>query len=467
MESEKTSMEQIHLLKEKYHLFPESIKDSKRKIGTELEFHIITKNGSKPDFNLFKNILNLLLPKLGFQTVEYDYEGNSIKGKKDLDIISYEYGYGIIELSLAPSTDLHSIANKTFILLDQIQKFLSGYQLTLLPLGFNPFPWAKEIPYIKNPYYEALHCFFDHFNLKEKYSFVDTNAFICANQVHLDLSVPELPDFINALNKISWVKALLFANSPFIDEEKIKCFCFRDILWKDLALAEIPSNVLLHEKKFSSFEDILSVTLENSIFHVKRDNQFIIFKPMKLGNFLKENEISGFLVKDHHLTSTSISPLPSDIYSSRPYNPVVITPRGTVEIRSECEQPFNSLMAPLAFHWGFMHNKDEIYQHLNSIEPFIKNFTNLELRSKAIFLGYNIQKDLSFDIKPFIFKLLTLIEAGLKRRNLKEEIYLKPLFSSFDKKASPAEELLNKISNRKSIVDLISELCNFQGYEKD
>jgi glutamate--cysteine ligase len=455
----------LDLLKKKYNKFPETISSESRKIGTELEFHIITKDGSKPNFTFIKTLLNLLLPRLDFQITELDYENNAIKGQKEGDVISYEYGYGIIELSLAPSTELHSIAEKAYYLIEKIQNFLGEYDLSLLPLGINPFPWALEIPYIKNPYYEALHHFFDLFNLKKKHSYVDTNAFICSSQVHLDLSLSELPIFMNSINKISWVKSLLFSNSPYIDnEDNSHCFCFRDILWEDLALATIPSNVQLHKKSFKNPEEVYFNLLQNSIFHVKRGDNFVIFKPLSLEKFLKSNQVEGFMIKNQKTIPIQISPLSSDIFFSRPYNPVVITHRGTVEIRSECQQPFANLMTPLAFHLGFINNLEKIKIYIESLDKQTHPFTPLELRKLSIYHGYEMQKELNFNIKNFIFDLLTLIQEGLSKRGLNEEKYLAPLFFSLDSELSPAGKWIDKKKKGISTYQLVEEICqiNYQ-----
>lgn len=446
------------LLKEKYKLFPEKILEKDRKIGVELEFHVVSKDGSKPDFNKLKNILNLLLPILGYEKTEFDFDGNCIKGKKGDDLIIYEYGYGMIELSPGPYLDLHEIAKKAYSLIEKTERFLNEHGLTLLASGYNPFPWIYELPLINSQYWKTFAKFFEHFSLKKEFSHVNICTFICASQVQLDLSLIELPKFLNVINSLSWVKALLFANSPKILPNNKKCFCFRDILWQNLAHYS-PKNIGVCNKNFSSSNEVFSEVLDNSIFKIKRENKYFFFQPLSFKDFLSKKMIHAWHVENNNSIPVEIEPKKSDIYFSRPYNAAAITHRGTVEIRSECQQPFKDLMSLSAFHLGILSNLEKIQALLKTVKNYTDKFTFSQMREKGIFECYDI--NLGFDVKKFIFELLILIKEGLISREKNEEIYLDPLFERLKNESNPAKEWFNKLEQGKTIPELVKEYSYF------
>ena len=444
----------LELLKEKYKAFPDRISPNERKIGTELEFHIIPKDGSTPDFNIYKNILNELLPSLNFEKTEFDYDGNAVKGKNQKgDIISYECGYAIIEISLAPEKDLNIINKRTKHFINEILSFLEKLGLTLLDSGINPFEWAKNIPILRNKYYYMLNHFFEKYNLNKEFSFINAQTFICAEQLHIDCSKEEVFQFINIVNKLGWIKALLFANSPYKNDNK-KSFCIRDQIWQDSAFAYHQNNCSIRNVKFETFEDVLLETLNNSIFHIKKNDDYILFTPTKLINYLESKSLTGWIINPEKFTKTKIIPKEIEIKYSRLFNHAVITPLGTIEIKSECQQPFEDIMSPLAFHLGIASNLNTIESHLETISEYINETNAKEFREKAVNLGYNIQNELSFDIQKFIYKLLILIKEGVKKRNKSEDVFLDCLFTRLENKTNPANECLKK---NKSISKIINK----------
>lgn len=443
-------------LKIKYRSFRKKIPKTSRRIGVEFEFQIVTRNGSKPNFQILKTLIDFLSPKLNFSKQVFDEEGHCIKCENSLgDLISFEYGSAILELSLAPATDLHSIHKKSSFLTKTIQRYLKKFNLSLLPLGINPFSWKKDLCAAKTSYYQMLEHFFTRFFLGRKHSYTNTCAFICSAQTHIDVTEKELPICMNLLNSLGWVKALLFSNSPFEG-----CLCGRDLLWQDLALARHRENIGIRNKWFSKYDDVLLDTLNNSIFYVKRNGFFIYFQPLSVKQFLKKKVISGWQLKNDQEFKTTFKPLLEDISFSRPYNDAVITTKGTIEARSECIQPINELMTPAAFHLGLQFNMKKITKHVLEIRKIINKNTFSQLRKEAIFKGYKLQKDLPFDIKKFVLKLLLLIQEGLEKRKMGEECYLNPLFLRLENQSNPAAEWIKERKKGFSLVQLARELID-------
>ena len=447
----------LSLLKDKYKLFPREVFAFTRKMGVELEFQIAPLDGKEPKIDVLKNLLNEMLPEFGFESIESDNDRNSIKGRKDGDLISYECSYSMLEISIAPHLNIHDISKKSNYYIHKIQNFLKKYNLTLLPLGINPFDWGTKTPFMNTDYLITLNYLFDDFKLKRKYSFKNTTAFISASQVHLDLSLDELPKYINLLNKLGWVKALLFANSPNVINKNEKCNSLRDVLWRDCALAYNATNVGERKNNFNAYEEVFLDTLENSIYYVKRGNKTIYFQPRVLKEFLQIKNIFGWQVENGKKLQVELTPQDSDIQFSRPYNSIVITTKGTVEIRSECSQPFEGSMSHLAFHVGIINNIEKIQKHILSIEEKTQNYSYKELREKAIYEDYDMQKYMSFNIEKYVYELLLLIKEGLTIRNKQEESYLNCLFERLKNRSNPAIEWKDKLDRRYTPVEIINE----------
>lgn len=441
----------LDLLKQRYKKLLRYVNSSKRKMGIELEFQVIPKNGSKPDLNILKNLLNEFLPSIEFTKAEFDYDGNCIKGSKNGDVICYEGSYALIEISLAPSEEINSISDKACFYINKIQSFLNKYDLTLVTIGAHPFDWSSELSYINNSKWQTYKHFFKDFNLKKEYSFYNTPAIFCSTQIHLDLSLQELPIYFNILNRLGWVKALLFANSPSVKKEEKRCFCVRDLIWQHSAFAFHPNNVGISDKTYNHYEDILLDTLNNSIFNVLREGKRIYFQPISLKDYLDSKSIKGWEVKGNEKVACELILENNDIEFSRPFNSIVVTGYGTAEIKSECIQPIEDLMAHLAFHVGIANNMDKIAQLLQ-----MYSYSNSEFRKKAIYDGYDIQKDLDFNVEEFIFNLLELIKEGLILRNNQEEKYLSCLFKRLANKTNPANEFMKLLNQGYALNDIVN-----------
>ena len=451
-EADKWQEAYLLVLREKYQLFSRKMLNADITIGIELEFHIVPINSETPDFTSWQIILNHLLSVLNFTKTAFDYNNNCIKGELSGDVISYEASLAIIEFSLAPAADLHSLATKASFLQQKTEQILQQYKLCLLPLGVNPFAWRHKIAWINNEYYQGRNYLFQHFLPDNAYSFSNSMTFICSNQVHIDIGLVDLSRYLNTVNRLSWVKALLFANSPDVIKNS-SCLCVRDWLWQDSAFAYHIDNVGVVDQEYDNWQEVFWRELHTTIFYVIRDGQYIFFKPIRLLDFLQLQSLSGWQITAEKITTAVIMPTISDINFARSYHDAAITTKGTVEIRSECAQPFADTMAVAAFHLGLQCNINKIIDYLDSKQnAILATHSFNQWRQKAIILGYDIGRELNLDLNTFIYQLLVLVKEGLRYRDKQEEVFIDCLFARLDRRTMPALTYLNNLKQGQDLV---------------
>ena len=420
--------------------------------GMELEFPLVTIDGSNPDPSLLSIILTSLAHQYQWNPILIDRLGNYVKViDPDGAVISYEACYGIIELSLPPKKSIQSMEKQFRALFCIIQNFLFKVGLQLIPTGLNPYPWAKLLPPLETPYIQMISGISKKYAPKSSAKIDYFHFITCSNQLHLDMQYENAANIINFFNAISWVKALLFANSFDMHEKNTRCLCMRDVYYRENSLGYNAHNVGNDEKWFSSTDDLLMCQMNKSIFYVIRSNEYIFFRPIPLKHFFLKNEVSGWTVLIGGVLKPRLfKPQLSDIVCFRPYNHAALTKRGTIEIRSECQQPLPDIMSSAAFHLGCMFNFEKAYEFVCNYKEMISNFNRL--RNVAIYFGYEIQNILPFSVADFMNQLLQIAREGLIKRGLQEESYISVLFTRLEKQTNPAMELRRLVENSEDVV---------------
>ena len=417
----------------------------------ELEFPIASFDGTAPDHSFTKTILTTLSLQNGWEPTLVDQSGNLIKAKdRDGVIISYEACYGTLELSLPPQTTIYAMERQIGQLFGLVQNFLLKNGLQLIPTGLNPFPWAKNLTPLETPYIQMIYGISQTFAPKKSLKKPYFHFITCASQLHLDVLPENAIEIMNFFNGISWAKALLFANSFDVHESNSQCLCMRDVYYRENALGYNDRNTGTDKKRFQSLDDFFENQIHKSIFYVHRSGEYIFFQPTPVKEFFGNKELSGFVVRsDGTLEQRPVHPDLSDVSYFRPYNHATLTKRGTIEIRSECQQPLPDIMTSAALHLGLIFNLEKAQSFLSQHQE-ISDFN--QLRNDAIYLGYDIQNKLKLNVTGFIHQLLQLARDGLRQRELGEEPYLDPLFARLEKQTNPALELKAALEKGQDLV---------------
>ena len=131
-----------------------------------------------------------------------------------------------------------------------------------------------------------------------------------------------------------------------------------------------------------------------------------------------------------------------DLDYLRSFKFVDLTHRGTLELRSVCEQPVSEILTSQAFHAGLKKNLGTLEVYLDELpEIYGQGYTIGELR--RIFVGQElpdfIEKE---ELATILTDLIDIAKDGLERRGRNEEVFLEPLYRRAKEVLSPAREIL-------------------------
>ncbi|MBR0271377.1 MAG: hypothetical protein IJQ68_05205 [Methanobrevibacter sp.] len=448
-------------------LYNEFIKPTTQKknfIGIEIEIPIINLNKEAVDFDVVHKITDKFQKHyLDFKPEGIDYEGNifSLKNPETDDIVCYDCSYNNIEFAMGKEKDLFTINDRFCDYYSFVKESFEEYDHTLTGMGINPYRKYNINKPIPSERYLML---YHHLKSIEKYEDVpmhfhkypEYGMFSSASQVQLDVYKDDLVKTINVFSKIEPIKALLFSNSVFLDENKHRT-CFRDALWEYSTHGVNPHNIGGYDVDFKSIGDLQAYLESLNIYCVMRDEAYINFPSMNLLDYFNQEYVRGEIYSRGEYRSIDIKPRLDDIKYLRPFKFINLTFRGTVEFRSICTQPIRDSMCVAAFHLGLKDKLDELEYIIDNDEIiYHKGYTAGELRKLLVH-----EEIPSFIDKDGICKLskdiVDLASDGLKERGIGEEVFVKPLYERIKKHTNPGKELITSIHSGVKLESIIED----------
>ena len=415
-----TKQQAIKLLKEKY--LSNMKKDSELFVGVELEFPIVETNGNKTNIEVTKNLFRTLANLSDFEVEKRDDNQNPIQliHCSSKDRILFELSYNTIEFAFERARSINEVAKRFEDYLKIIQPILQENKHEIQGHGIHPLWKENDNSPVKIERYKMLMAFLAMNGTGMKtHSYPSYGAFICGNQVQLDVRRDNYIRIINAFNKIEAAKAYLFSNSEFTAEAwntKIA----RDIFWEESLHGYYKENVGVYPKDYQSEEEFFNNLARTAIFTVTREGKSYYFKPIRVEDYLDQKEIIAYTTDGKE---KNINPVKEDLKQHRSYQFQDLTARGTVEFRSVCTQPLETTFAPIAFELGLFVQLEKLENYLEHCS-FLKNekqdYRNLRKKySKKILSKKEKEK-----IKTFSKELLEISKSGLLERGYEEEKYL-------------------------------------------
>ena len=415
-----TKQQAIKLLKEKY--LSNMKEDSKLFVGIELEFPIVETNGNKTNIEVTKNLFRTLANLSDFEVEKRDDDQNPIQlvHCSSKDRILFELSYNTIEFAFEKAHSIDEVAKRFEAYLKIIQPILQENNHEIQGHGIHPLWKENDNSPVKIERYKMLMAFLAMNGTGMKtHPYPSYGAFICGNQVQLDVRRDNYIRIINAFNKIEAAKAYLFSNSEFSSEAwdtKIA----RDIFWEESLHGYYRENVGIFPKDYQSEEEFFNNLARTAIFTVTREGKSYYFKPIRVEDYLDQKEIIAYTTDGKE---KNIKPVKEDLKQHRSYQFQDLTSRGTVEFRSVCTQPLETTFAPIAFELGLFVQLEKLENYLEHCS-FLKNekqdYRNLRKKySKKILSKKEKEK-----IKTFSKELLEISKSGLLERGYEEEKYL-------------------------------------------
>lgn len=415
-----TKQQAIKLLKEKY--LSNMKEDSELFVGVELEFPIVETNGNKTNIEVTKNLFRTLANLSDFEVEKRDDDQNPIQlvHCSSKDRILFELSYNTIEFAFEKAHSIDEVAKRFEAYLKIIQPILQENNHEIQGHGIHPLWKENDNSPVKIERYKMLMAFLAMNGTGMKtHPNPSYGAFICGNQVQLDVRRDNYIRIINAFNKIEAAKAYLFSNSEFSSEAwdtKIA----RDIFWEESLHGYYRENVGIFPKDYQSEEEFFNNLARTAIFTVTREGKSYYFKPIRVEDYLDQKEIIAYTTDGKE---KNINPVKEDLKQHRSYQFQDLTARGTVEFRSVCTQPLETTFAPIAFELGLFVQLEKLENYLEHCS-FLKNekqdYRNLRKKySKKILSKKEKEK-----IKTFSKELLEISKSGLLERGYEEEKYL-------------------------------------------
>lgn len=415
-----TKQQAIKLLKEKY--LSNMKEDSELFVGVELEFPIVETNGNKTNIEVTKNLFRTLANLSDFEVEKIDDDQNPIQliHCSSKDRILFELSYNTIEFAFERARSINEVAKRFEAYLKIIQPILQENNHEIQGHGIHPLWQENDNSPVKIERYKMLMAFLALNGTGMKtHSYPSYGAFICGNQVQLDVSRDNYLRIINAFNKIEAAKAYLFSNSEFTAEAwdtKIA----RDIFWEESLHGYYKENVGVYPKDYQSEEEYFNNLARTAIFTATREGKSYYFKPIRVEYYLDQKEITAYTADGNEKI---INPVKEDLKQHRSYQFQDLTARGTVEFRSVCTQPLETTFAPIAFELG-------LFVELEKLENFLEDssfFKNEEQDYRKLRKKYSkkiLSKEEKEAIQSFSKDLLDIAEAGLMKRGYGEEKFL-------------------------------------------
>ena len=415
-----TKQQAIKLLKEKY--LSNMKEDSELFVGVELEFPIVETNGNKTNIEVTKNLFRTLANLSDFEVEKIDDDQNPIQliHCSSKDRILFELSYNTIEFAFERARSINEVAKRFEAYLKIIQPILQENNHEIQGHGIHPLWQENDNSPVKIERYKMLMAFLAMNGTGMKtHSYPSYGAFICGNQVQLDVRRDNYLRIINAFNKIEAAKAYLFSNSEF-SAEAWDTKIARDIFWEESLHGYYKENVGIYPKDYQSEEEFFNNLARTAIFTATREGKSYYFKPIRVEDYLDQKEITAYTADGNEKI---IKPVKEDLKQHRSYQFQDLTARGTVEFRSVCTQPLETTFAPIAFELG-------LFVELEKLENFLEDssfFKNEEQDYRKLRKKYSkkiLSKEEKEAIQSFSKELLDIAEAGLMKRGYGEEKFL-------------------------------------------
>ncbi|WP_049475271.1 glutamate-cysteine ligase family protein [Streptococcus parasanguinis] len=415
-----TKQQAIKLLKEKY--LSNMKEDSELFVGVELEFPIVETNGNKTNIEVTKNLFRTLANLSDFEVEKIDDNQNPIQliHCSSKDHILFELSYNTIEFAFERARSINEVAKRFEDYLKIIQPILQENNHEIQGHGIHPFWKENDNSPVKIERYKMLMAFLAMNGTGMKtHSYPSYGAFICGNQVQLDVRRDNYIRIINAFNKIEAAKAYLFSNSEF-SAEAWDTKIARDIFWEESLHGYYKENVGIYPKDYQSEEEFFNNLAKTAIFTATRGGKSYYFKPIRVEDYLDQKEITAYTADGNEKI---IKPVKEDLKQHRSYQFQDLTARGTVEFRSVCTQPLETTFAPIAFELGLFVELEKLENYLED-SSFFKNEEQDYRKLRKKYSNKILSTEEKEAIQSFSKDLLDIAEAGLMKRGYKEEKFL-------------------------------------------
>lgn len=267
-------------------------------VGVELEFPLVNLAGAATDVQVSKALMSYLVDHCGFRVEQNDQEGNPVQivEPQSGDRILFEVSYTILEFAFAKARTIPEVEQRFQAYLSNIQAFLQEHGHQIEGWGIHPTWQQNDNQAVKLPRYQMLMAYLalsKDLPAGTCHDFPQYGAYICGNQVQLDVSKSNYLRVLNAFNQIEAAKAYLFSNSAFSGAAWDTTIA-RDIFWEDSMHGLIKENVGLYPTDFTDEDTYLTYLARTAMFTFTRNGETYYFHPQRLETYLSQEELNVY-----------------------------------------------------------------------------------------------------------------------------------------------------------------------------
>lgn len=430
-------------------------------VGVEVELPLVNLKKAPVEPEFARELVECLQRRFDFYITAVTSEGYPVVASNPAgDTFSFETSLNTIEFAMAKNRNLQMIKGRLDLYLEALQHLCRSKRYLICGMGINPYAQYADAKALSTPVLQAKATFLRQFTTHHNGEIF--HAFSASTQTHLDVSLASLPDMLNLLGRLSFVDALLFANSlPFRSDSEggwlatlpeclrteldKQTLCFRDTLWR---LCEAP-NTEASEQMFSSVDDVVQHLLSLKLFIVSDgEKRYRPIQPVECAEYFSSTNTAG--VDDTRAEK--------DFCCFRPLQPVSVSRYGTIEIRQTCTQPLVDLLVPSAFYVGVSENSlraNVLVSEFWNGNRITKS--NAELRRMAAY-GEEIVSQQRME--AFLKELVAIAEEGLKKRGLGEERLLGRLLKQEIGFECPAQRQIRLRREGRSLEEIMLAFSN-------
>lgn len=421
-------------------LFHEAIKAPERfRIGAESEkFGVDSTTGAAVPYEGERSVfavLSALAERHGWRPERERPDGPLIALIRNGASITLEPG-GQLELSGSAFENNHQICAEMSGHMAELRDISEELNLSWLGLGFHPLAAQADLPWVPKGRYSIMRRYLPTVG---EYG-LDMMRRTCTVQANFDYSSEESAMRAMRISlRLSPLVTAMFANSPFYEGRLFGGKSYRARVW----LSVDPKRQGLIQKVLENgrrFEDYIQWALDAPMFLIKRDGEIIENTSQSFRGFMRDGR------NGHRPTRADWETHLNTLFPE-------VRLKKTIEVRSADSQPSNMVCALPALWTGILYDA----RALDEAEAFTADWTFEELSAlrphiadqalKAPFRGKTL-------VEP-AQKLLEIALGGLERRaklnknGADERIHLKRLAALAEKGQSPADALIEDLTQSK------------------
>ncbi|HSQ64451.1 MAG TPA: glutamate-cysteine ligase family protein [Polyangiaceae bacterium] len=404
-----------------------------RRVGPEMEkFGVRVADGAPVAYDReVVEVLADLEKDHGWQADRETEGGPLIALKRGGASVTLEPG-GQLELSGAPASDVHGIADELRVHMRELAPVSERLGVRWLGLGFHPFARREDLQWVPKGRYGVMREYLP----KRGGLGLDMMLRTCTVQANLDYrSEAQAMRMMRASLKIAPLCAGLFANSPLVEGRPFGGLTMRARVWLDVDPSRTGLLPMLWSEK-ATFSDYVDWALGAPMFILKRDHRVIPNTDQTFAEFLAHG-------KDGHRATASdwqlhINTLFPEVRLKR-----------TIEIRSADAQGPATASALPALYAGLFYDE----RALGELEALIAPWTYEEVAAlrERVWEGGLRTEFRGATLVELAQRVVELAKGGLQRRKRldaegrDESVHLAGLEALVARGRTPADELLAAI----------------------